>query len=908
LTHLHKFGGVKPSSETSVSRPVLVAALLATALAAWLSQGTLAVTSARDSRIALLPLSIPSASIVVLVTAGVWLAWRLGASLAPLWLLGLLVLPWLSASMPAASVIWSGPLALAVWLGIGLSLAASSPAIDRVIREQVFDRALRTRPALTAGALACVIYAIAAWQASPSVLEGDEPHYLIITQSLLKDHDLRIENNHRNGDYRAYYRGELLKPDFRRYGRDGEIYSIHAPGLPAIVAPAFAIAGYHGVVVFLILIASAGSALSWLLAWRVTRQAEAAWFGWAAVTLAVSGIFHSFMVYPDGLGGVIALTGVWALLRTEQESESGSERTGPWWLHGAALATLPWIHTRFALIAGSLGALIILRLSTTRNAAGKAVAFLTIPAISAVCWVGFFIAIYGTPDPLAPYANEEGSSSFIPGGLTGLFFDQRFGLLAYSPVLVVAFAGLVAMLAERRWRRLGLELLFVLVPYLMAVTHFAMWWGGHSAPARFFVPMLPLLAIPAGVGWTRIQHRATRATVVAALTLTAFTAASLVFVDDGRLAFNVRETYAVWLGWLNSATDLARGMPAWWRDRERLLYRDVVIWVVSFAAWWAVLRAVERKSWLRGRGALAAAAGAAYAAAAMVALTIVWALAGVDGRNIAPAQLEILRHLGSERHPLTFALPAFHPLDVAEVPRLLRMELRPSNTPGGAGPNDRPLYQVAAVPAGRYRLHLRGSGTSGWLMIGIGRDQFSLKSGPLSSPPQPIDLDFPVDVRAIVVRGDEQARRSVRALTIEPLSVVPAGGRLASDYARRAVRYGTANVFFLDERAFPEPEAFWIGGARSSTIVIQPDGQRSTATLLIRNAPVDNHVRFESAKWRDEMSLGPGEERRVQVPIDLQRGAALLTVTTSAGFRPSAVDPKSRDDRFLGVFIRVASE
>ena len=45
-------------------------------------------------------------------------------------------------------------------------------------------------------------------------------------------------------------------------------------------------------------------------------------------------------------------------------------------------------------------------------------------------------------------------------------------------------------------------------------------------------------------------------------------------------------------------------------------------------------------------------------------------------------------------------------------------------------------------------------------MIGIGRDQFSLLSGPLATPPQPIVLDFPVDVRAIVVRGDEQARRS----------------------------------------------------------------------------------------------------------------------------------------------------
>jgi hypothetical protein len=159
-------------------------------------------------------------------------------------------------------------------------------------------------------------------------------------------------------------------------------------------------------------------------------------------------------------------------------------------------------------------------------------------------------------------------------------------------------------------------------------------------------------------------------------------------------------------------------------------------------------------------------------------------------------------------------------------------------------------------------------------------------------------------VRAIVVRGDEQARRTVRALTIEPVSVLPATSRLATEFARRAVRYGHTSVYFLDERSFPEPEAFWIGGQRNSTVALQPDSGDSV-TLLMRNAPVENQVTLESGAWRDAMSLAPGEERRIQVPVDRSRGAALVTVTTSTGFRPSAVDPKSRDDRFLGVYVKV---
>jgi hypothetical protein len=121
----------------------------------------------------------------------------------------------------------------------------------------------------------------------------------------------------------------------------------------------------------------------------------------------------------------------------------------------------------------------------------------------------------------------------------------------------------------------------------------------------------------------------------------------------------------------------------------------------------------------------------------------------------------------------------------------------------------------------------------------------------------------------------------------------------------RAVRYGRSTLFFLDDRSFPEPESFWAGGARRTSVVVQPDVPRPSVTLLARNAPVDNIVVIQSGGWREEMRLEPGEERRVQVPIDVQRGAALFTISSSSGFRPSAADPNIHDDRFLGVWIKV---
>ena len=242
-----------------MSRIPLACAVVCVAAAAWVSQGTLASTGTGSSRMALLPLSPGAMVVVALASAAVVAAARRGASLVPLALLAFLALPWLPGPTPPVFQMWTGPLVLLVWLAValavGTSLVPRPPAVKR--------------PLVAAGLIACALYGVAAWRMMPSVPGGDEPHYLVITQSLLYDGDLKIEDNHRRGDYRSYFAGSL-PPDFRVRGRDGQIYSIHAPGVSALVLPAFAVGGYAGAVVFLILLAAAGSVLAWHLAWLVT--------------------------------------------------------------------------------------------------------------------------------------------------------------------------------------------------------------------------------------------------------------------------------------------------------------------------------------------------------------------------------------------------------------------------------------------------------------------------------------------------------------------------------------------------------------------------------------------------------------------------------------------------------------
>jgi hypothetical protein len=68
---------------------------------------------------------------------------------------------------------------------------------------------------------------------------------------------------------------------------------------------------------------------------------------------------------------------------------------------------------------------------------------------------------------------------------------------------------------------------------------------------------------------------------------------------------------------------------------------------------------------------------------------------------------------------------------------------------------------------------------------------------------------------------------------------------------------------------------------------------------------VKKTVSLEVAGRREEIVMKPGEERRVDVPLDPTGSWALLHIRSSSGFRPSAVVPGSRDSRPLGVYCRV---
>jgi hypothetical protein len=442
------------------------------------------------------------------------------------------------------------------------------------------------------------VYAVGAYQVFPRLPTGDEPHYLVITQSLLRDHDLKIENNHRRGDYREYYSGDL-RPDYLRRGADGEIYSVHAPGLAVLVAPAFALFGYPGVVACLALLSAWATALAWTAAWRVTSDIAASWFGWAAVALTAPFFFQSFVVYPDALGGALVMVGILALVSDDTMSAKGLMATG------VALAILPWLHTRYVVAAVMLAVMILARQLRARATVPRVprvqrvLALLSVPAVSAACWFGFFYAIYGTPDPRAPYGGDTQSAlANLPRGAVGLLFDQQFGLLPAAPVFLCALAGVATMI--RRSPRLAVELLMLVAPYGLLVGAYQMWWGGNSSPARFLVPVLLPLAIPASVWFHAHRGHTARLLGLGALTVSLLITVTVASVDRGALLYNSRDGASRLLLWLSPLVNITTGLPSVFQTAPPAAVWHAVVWIAAIALATAIGFLVERRGAARG--------------------------------------------------------------------------------------------------------------------------------------------------------------------------------------------------------------------------------------------------------------------------------------------------------------------
>jgi hypothetical protein len=876
-----------PSTSSGLSRaesrdgrqaPFAAPALaLLTAVSIWLSAGTVAVTGGDTHRIAALPplwilLALAAAALAAVYVAKLRIddAW-------PLTLLLLLWLPFLPVRVPAAFLIWQGPIEAFVWLIVLVGLLATFRPVNvpQLLRDP-------ERAPWIAGVLVSVLAAAAFSQVRSVAPGGDEPHYLAATQSVLKDFDLRVANNYANGDYLDYFPGRL-EPHFLKRSTSGEIYSIHAPGVSFVILPAVALAGYAGAVVMMILIAAATAAITWRLAWRISSSVPGAWVGVAAVFLTAPYFFHTFTIYPEIIGSFCVMCGAWLLIELDDRDVSPRVLIAA----GAALATLPWLHSRFAVLAGVLGLAVVVRLSARASATANIAKFLSIPAVAGASWFAFFWIIWGTPSPAAPYgADTSTSSAYVLRGLIGLLVDQQFGVLTTAPIYLMAAAGMLSLVRLRK--RLAIELSLTVALYAIAVSAYAMWWAGSAAPARFLVAVLPLAALPIGASFrTGASPARFSLMTILLLVISIGLVVPRVLVEGGRFIFNGRGAFDATLEWLSQSVDVPLALPSVHRDGGSIAIRDAAIWIAVLIGAQAVIARFAART-LAVRWAVGS---LALGIAAMAGASVVWSLR--DAAIVTPDRAK-LAALGALRpwHQVLVQIPGWRPTEEAAFLAGLAFDVRS------------PRQRVNRMPAGEFRISAAQSG--GAVSMFVGRNDPPIEA-PLADDLRDdragFRLRLPVRLQTLNFGSSGEAEADANWLRITPVSRwSPSVGRNAT----RAMRYGHARAFFFDDWAYPERDGIWTRANGTATIVIDTDADAKQAGLpiSITAGAVATSVRLSSGEWEESLALAAGQKQELTLP-PAGNGSWTLSIRSGDGFRPSDREPGNRDVRSLSAWIAI---
>jgi hypothetical protein len=343
---------------------------------------------------------------------------------------------------------------------------------------------------------------------------GDEPHYLMISHSLLKDKDLDLANNYQASDFKAFMPPQVtLQPHVVPGKKAGSLYSFHSPGISFLLLPFYALGLALGKGALTLLVRFAMSLFGAFLGIQLYLYAREAWSRerlalllWALVTFTAPVFFYSNHSYPE-----IVVAGL-SLFIFRRLRSALSFKTLELSLLGFLLASFIWFHAlKYSFIQAPLflfACWMIVKNGEPQKRFRQLASFLVPAGLCFAVYFFFQYRIYGSLNPTS--VSWQGAMDgrqalgFVKNLFTGIpfrfrwetlagyFLDQRDGLLPYAPIYAFAFLGVVALL-RAKFKDTG-WLLFIAVPYILA-SAFLTQRAGFAPQARPLVAVIWVLAI-----------------------------------------------------------------------------------------------------------------------------------------------------------------------------------------------------------------------------------------------------------------------------------------------------------------------------------------------------------------------------------------------------------------------------
>ncbi|HEX6100203.1 MAG TPA: hypothetical protein VF432_28070 [Thermoanaerobaculia bacterium] len=327
-----------------------------------------------------------------------------------------------------------------------------------------------------AALVAAIVYALAIPAMLGRPIDGDEPFYLLVTDSVTRDFDLDLANQYRARVAAQWERGDVVPQFGDPVGKRGEQYSRHEPFLSLLMIPGYTLAGLHGAIATIALFGV-------LLVRSTVRWMEDEGIG----ETAIRGVFPFFALAPPML---FYATRIWpevpaAFFFVEALRGVREQRAKRWM---PALLGMVLLKLRFVLVAAGV-------VAAARKK--RALAILAVPLL--VVW-------FATGDPLNVHTWRElvpmNPMNYLVG-LCGLLVDGMSGLLFQAPFYLFAIVALLNWKTAPRGFRTGILASLLYVFYLIPRGE---WFGGWAPPLRYLVFLMPVLALGIAAVWEKVPR------------------------------------------------------------------------------------------------------------------------------------------------------------------------------------------------------------------------------------------------------------------------------------------------------------------------------------------------------------------------------------------------------------------
>lgn len=335
--------------------------------------------------------------------------------------------------------------------------------------------------------------------------QGDEPHYLLVTESILRDGDVYLTNNYEAQQYRPYFEQKITLWHVT-HGKNGRFVSTHPMFLSLLVLPGFWAFGYTGAALTMIILMSLAAMFTFLITDRfVTRTVAAGVTLFLFFTYPL--LFFARLIYPETLGVFLVALGIWSAWRLKET------RGRPLYavLLGLSAGGMILAHPKFVAVTISFVALFFI----VRPKKDLKLALWFAAPLAACVLLLLILTDIAFGLKIVQGLTASGGSKFQGGywgtnsvwGIAGMYLDRAWGLLIFAPVYALFGYGLACQKTAWEWDRWWVFFPICIGLHTMVLGIFQSWNGGAAPVQRYLVPLAPLLIVCIALFLDRVRSR-----------------------------------------------------------------------------------------------------------------------------------------------------------------------------------------------------------------------------------------------------------------------------------------------------------------------------------------------------------------------------------------------------------------